>query len=90
MIENNRSEVLWDVKFQTEKQLLTNQADILVIDKEQKMVVVIDQNKRTQENRPGPEGTIGAESEGKVSKVPKRSRHNIRGLCPEEHCPRKS
>ncbi|TKS67246.1 Multidrug resistance protein 1 [Collichthys lucidus] len=40
--ENNRAKVLWDFSFQTDKQVLANQPDIVVLDKEQKRVVVID------------------------------------------------
>ena len=40
--ENNRAKVLWDFSFQTDKQLLANQPDIVVVDKEQRRVVVID------------------------------------------------
>ena len=42
MAENNRAKILWDFSFQTDKQLLANQPDIVVVDKEQKRVVVID------------------------------------------------
>ncbi|KAF7642936.1 hypothetical protein LDENG_00248050 [Lucifuga dentata] len=42
MIENGRAKVLWDFKFQTDKQLLANQPDMVVVDKEQKRAVVID------------------------------------------------
>ncbi|KAF7642383.1 hypothetical protein LDENG_00258740, partial [Lucifuga dentata] len=38
--ENGR--VLWDFKFQTDKQLLANQPDTVVVDKEQKRAVVTD------------------------------------------------
>lgn len=34
--------VLWDFEFQTDNQLLANQPDIVVADKEQKTAVVID------------------------------------------------
>ncbi|KAF7666275.1 hypothetical protein LDENG_00113730, partial [Lucifuga dentata] len=40
--ENNRAKVPWDFKFQTDKQLLANQPDVVVVDKEQKRAVVID------------------------------------------------
>ena len=40
--ENNRAKVLWDFSFQTDKQVLANQPDIVVVDKEQKKAVVID------------------------------------------------
>ncbi|KAF7652030.1 hypothetical protein LDENG_00102420 [Lucifuga dentata] len=41
MVEDSRAKVLWDFKFQTDKQLLANQPDV-VVDKEQKKAVVID------------------------------------------------
>lgn len=37
-----KSLILWNFKFQSEKQLLANQPDIRVVDKEQKRAVVID------------------------------------------------
>ncbi|KAF7640661.1 hypothetical protein LDENG_00024680, partial [Lucifuga dentata] len=42
VVENGRAKVLWDFKFQTNKQLLANQPDMVVIDKQQKRAVVID------------------------------------------------
>ena len=42
VVENNRAKVLWYSSFQTDKQLLANKADIVVVDKEQKRTVVID------------------------------------------------
>lgn len=36
------AKVLWDFKFQTDKQLLANQSDLVVVYKEQKTIVVID------------------------------------------------
>ncbi|KAF7663723.1 hypothetical protein LDENG_00203700, partial [Lucifuga dentata] len=42
VVENSRAKVLWDFKFQTDKQLLANQPDMVVVDKEQKRAVVID------------------------------------------------
>ncbi|KAF7642179.1 hypothetical protein LDENG_00262910 [Lucifuga dentata] len=42
VVENGRAKVLWDFKFQTDKQLLDNQPDMVVVDKEQKRTVVID------------------------------------------------
>ncbi|KAF7649100.1 hypothetical protein LDENG_00146690 [Lucifuga dentata] len=41
VVENGRDKVLWDFKFQTDKQLLDNQPDMMVVDKEQKRAVVI-------------------------------------------------
>lgn len=40
-VENNRTIILWDFKLQTDKQLLANQQDIVVVDNEQKRAVVI-------------------------------------------------
>ncbi|KAF7665893.1 hypothetical protein LDENG_00129980 [Lucifuga dentata] len=42
VVENGRAKVLWDFKFQTDKQLLANQPDMVVVDKEQKRAIVID------------------------------------------------
>ncbi|KAF7650224.1 hypothetical protein LDENG_00129190, partial [Lucifuga dentata] len=42
VVENGRAKVLWDFKFQTDKQLLANQPDMVVVDKQQKRAVVID------------------------------------------------
>lgn len=36
------AKVLWDFKFHTDKQLLASPSDIVVADKEQKTIVVID------------------------------------------------
>ncbi|XP_078017068.1 uncharacterized protein LOC144458442 [Epinephelus lanceolatus] len=40
--ENNRAEILWDFSFQTDKQLLANLPDIVVVDKYQERAVVVD------------------------------------------------
>ncbi|KAF7664173.1 hypothetical protein LDENG_00185720 [Lucifuga dentata] len=42
VVENGRARVLWDFKFQTDKQVLANQPDTVVVDKEQKRAIVID------------------------------------------------
>lgn len=42
MAENNRAKFLWDFRFWTDKQLLSSQPDIVVVDKEQRRAVVID------------------------------------------------
>lgn len=42
MVENNRDIILWDFKIQTGKQLLVNEPDTVVFEKEQKRAVVID------------------------------------------------
>lgn len=36
------AKVLWNFKFQTDKQMLANQSDLVVVYKEQKTIVVID------------------------------------------------
>ncbi|KAF7661452.1 hypothetical protein LDENG_00261530 [Lucifuga dentata] len=41
VIENGRAKILWDFKFQTDKQVQTNLPD-MVVNKEQKRAVVID------------------------------------------------
>lgn len=40
---NNRAMILLDLEFQTYKQLLANQPDIMMIDKVQKTTVLIDE-----------------------------------------------
>ncbi|KAF7641260.1 hypothetical protein LDENG_00287520 [Lucifuga dentata] len=58
VVENSRAKVLWDFKFQTDQQLLANQPDMVVVDKEQKRALVIDvvvpadSNIRKKEHRP--------------------------------------
>ncbi|XP_060796653.1 spermatogenesis-associated protein 16-like [Neoarius graeffei] len=42
IVENNRAKILWDFKFQTDKQVLACQPDTVVVDKEQKSVIVKD------------------------------------------------
>ncbi|XP_068176488.1 uncharacterized protein [Antennarius striatus] len=42
VVENGKAKILWDFSFQTDKQLLANKPDIVVMDKEQKRAVVID------------------------------------------------
>lgn len=42
MVQNNRTKILWDFKFQTDKQLLANPPDIVIVDEKKKTVVVID------------------------------------------------
>lgn len=56
VVEDNTTMVLWDFKFKTDKQLLVNLQDILVVDKEQKKSVGIgvaisdDSNSRKKEH----------------------------------------
>ena len=42
MIQNDRAKILWDFQFQTDKLVMANQPDIVVVDKEQKTVTVVD------------------------------------------------
>lgn len=42
VVENNRAKILWEFNFKTDKQLLTNEPDMVVVDKEQKTAAVID------------------------------------------------
>ncbi|KAF7651925.1 hypothetical protein LDENG_00103690, partial [Lucifuga dentata] len=41
LIENGRAKFLWDFKFQTDKQLLANQPDMVVVNKGEKRAAVI-------------------------------------------------
>lgn len=41
MVENNWAKTLCDFKFQTGKQMLANQPDIVVVDKDQRTAVVM-------------------------------------------------
>ncbi|KAF1377421.1 hypothetical protein PFLUV_G00200640 [Perca fluviatilis] len=40
--ENDRAKILWDFQIRTDKMMMANQPDILVVDKQLKKVVVID------------------------------------------------
>ncbi|XP_078022977.1 uncharacterized protein LOC144462717 [Epinephelus lanceolatus] len=42
VVENYRAKILWDFSFQTDKQMLANQPDIVVVEKHQKKAVVVD------------------------------------------------
>ena len=42
VVENNRTKLLWDFPIQTDRKVLANQQDIVVIDKQKKESVVID------------------------------------------------
>ncbi|TWW69265.1 COP9 signalosome complex subunit 1 [Takifugu flavidus] len=42
VLENEQAKILWDLQIQTEKMVVANQPDIVVVDKHQKTVVVID------------------------------------------------
>lgn len=42
MVESIKAKILWDFKHQTDKHLLANQPDIVVINKEEKRAVMID------------------------------------------------
>lgn len=37
VVENNRAKVIWDFDFLTDKQLLANHLDTVVVDKEKKL-----------------------------------------------------
>ncbi|TWW59398.1 hypothetical protein D4764_06G0009280 [Takifugu flavidus] len=42
VLENKQAKILWDFQIQTDKMVVANQPDIVVVDKHQKTVVVID------------------------------------------------
>ncbi len=42
VVENDRAKILWDFKIQTDKLVMANQPDIVLIDKQQKKALVID------------------------------------------------
>ncbi|TWW53461.1 uncharacterized protein LOC130519722 [Takifugu flavidus] len=42
VVENEQAKILWDFQIQTDKMVVANQPDIVVVDKHQKTVVVID------------------------------------------------
>ncbi|TWW67366.1 hypothetical protein D4764_02G0004070 [Takifugu flavidus] len=42
VVENKQAKILWDFQIQTDKMMVTNQPDIVMVDKHQKTVVVID------------------------------------------------
>ena len=41
-MENNKAKPLWDLPIQTDRKLLANQPDIVIVDKQKKEAVVID------------------------------------------------
>ena len=42
MVENHQAKILWDFKIQTDKLVMANQPDIVVVDKHRKRAAVID------------------------------------------------
>ncbi|CAI5660153.1 unnamed protein product [Oreochromis niloticus] len=42
VVENDRAKILWDFQMQTDKMVVANQPDIVVVDKQKKTAVVID------------------------------------------------
>ena len=42
MIENEQVKILWDLQIQTNKLVMANQPDIVVVDKHQRTAVVVD------------------------------------------------
>ena len=42
VVENDRAKVLWDFQIQTDRMVMANQPDIVVVDKEQRKAVVVD------------------------------------------------
>ncbi|XP_055362142.1 uncharacterized protein LOC129603668 [Betta splendens] len=42
VVENERAKILWDFQIQTDRMVMANQPDIVVVDKEQSKVVVVD------------------------------------------------
>uniref|UniRef100_A0A087XGF1 Reverse transcriptase zinc-binding domain-containing protein n=2 Tax=Poecilia formosa TaxID=48698 RepID=A0A087XGF1_POEFO len=42
VVENDRAKILWDFQIQTDKMVMANQPDIVVVDKEQRKAVVVD------------------------------------------------
>ncbi|MGZ7254081.1 hypothetical protein ACXWO5_10720, partial [Streptococcus pyogenes] len=42
VMENDRAKILWDFQMQTDKMVVANQPDIVVVDKQKKTAVVID------------------------------------------------
>ncbi|MDG2555549.1 hypothetical protein P7M41_26505, partial [Vibrio parahaemolyticus] len=42
VVENGRAKILWDFQIQTDKLVMANQLDIMLVDKQQKKAVVID------------------------------------------------
>ena len=42
MIENNRAKILWDFQIETDKMVVADQSDIMVVDKLHKKEVAVD------------------------------------------------
>ena len=42
VMENDQAKILWDFQIQTDKMVMANQPDIVIIDKQQRKAVVID------------------------------------------------
>ncbi|KAK7930440.1 hypothetical protein WMY93_006835 [Mugilogobius chulae] len=42
VVENDRAKILWDFQIQTDRMVMANQPDIVVVDKEQRRAVVVD------------------------------------------------
>uniref|UniRef100_A0A087YQ23 Uncharacterized protein n=1 Tax=Poecilia formosa TaxID=48698 RepID=A0A087YQ23_POEFO len=42
VVENDRAKILWDFQIQTDKMVMANQPDIVVVDKQQRKAVVVD------------------------------------------------
>uniref|UniRef100_A0A3B3HW39 Reverse transcriptase domain-containing protein n=1 Tax=Oryzias latipes TaxID=8090 RepID=A0A3B3HW39_ORYLA len=42
VVENERAKILWDFQIQTDRMVMANQPDIVVVDKEQRKAVVVD------------------------------------------------
>ncbi|KAF7661263.1 hypothetical protein LDENG_00265660 [Lucifuga dentata] len=86
VIENGRAKILWNFKFQTNKQVLANQPDMVVVIKEQKRAVMInvaipsDGNIKKKEQ--GLNRRIGLNVEGEVHSGPSNNR-STRGYDPQ-------
>ncbi|KAI3355858.1 hypothetical protein L3Q82_004410 [Scortum barcoo] len=72
VVENDRAKNLWDFQIQTDKQVMVNQPDIVVVDKEQIDVAIpSDSNiRKTQETGeiPGAKRTVGGCYYDKISR----------------------
>ena len=42
VVENEPGKILWDFQIQTDRKVMANQPDIMVVDKEQRKAVVVD------------------------------------------------
>ncbi|CAL9694852.1 unnamed protein product [Knipowitschia caucasica] len=47
VVENERAKILWDFQIQTDRMVMANQPDIVVVDKGQRTAVVVDKGQRT-------------------------------------------